>query len=132
MNSKELNVNVPLATGEAEDDFDDFECFQSAPSPRPSGAVSVEGGLDCISGSLEDLVATFDEKLTVCFGDFKEQVDKIAPVQVRLTYCTSVTSVCISILLTNNDISGEIPGGNNERVPSLVDTNRQLWQHDAH
>jgi len=83
MNSKELNVNVPLATGEAEDDFDDFECFQSAPSPRPAGAVSVEGGLDCISGSLEDLVATFDEKLTVCFGDFKEQVDKIAPVQVR-------------------------------------------------
>ena len=132
MNSKELNVNVPLATGEAEDDFDDFECFQSAPSPRPSGAVSVEGGLDCISGSLEDLVATFDEKLTVCFGDFKEQVDKIAPVQVRLIYCTSVTSVCISILLTNNDISGEIPGGNNERVPSLVDADWQLWQHDAH
>lgn len=83
MNSKELNVNVPLAAGE--DDFDDFEFsdLQSAASPRPSGAVSVEGGLDCISGSLEDLVATFDEKLTVCFGDFKEQVDKIAPVQVR-------------------------------------------------
>jgi len=76
-------VNVPLAAGE--DDFDDFEFsdLQSAASPRPSGAVSVEGGLDCISGSLEDLVATFDEKLTVCFGDFKEQVDKIAPVQVR-------------------------------------------------
>ena len=84
MNSKELNVNVPLAAGE--DDFDDFEFsdLQSAASPRPSGAVSVEGGLDCISGSLEDLVATFDEKLTVCFGDFKEQVDKIAPVQVNV------------------------------------------------
>lgn len=129
MNSKELNVNVPLATGEAEDDFDDFECFQSAPSPRPAGAVSVEGGLDCISGSLEDLVATFDEKLTVCFGDFKEQVDKIAPVQVKLIYCTSG---CISVLLTNNNFSGEIPGGNNERVPSLVDADWQLWQHDAH
>ena len=99
MNSKELNVNVPLATGEAEDDFDDFECFQSAPSPRPAGAVSVEGGLDCISGSLEDLVATFDEKLTVCFGDFKEQVDKIAPVQVRLIYCTSG---CIYIIYSFN------------------------------
>ena len=72
MNSKELNVNVPLAAGE--DDFDDFEFsdLQSAASPRPSGAVSVEGGLDCISGSLEDLVATFDEKLTVCFCDFKD------------------------------------------------------------
>ena len=84
MNSKELNVNVPLATCDADfDDFGEFSEMQSASSPRPSGAVSVEGGLDCISGSLEDLVATFDEKLTVCFGDFKEQVDKIAPVQVR-------------------------------------------------
>ena len=83
MNSRELNVNVPLAAGE--EDFDDFEFseLQSAASPRPSGAVSVEGGLDCISGSLEDLVANFDEQLTVCFGDFKEQVDKIAPVQVN-------------------------------------------------
>jgi len=84
MNSKELNVNVPLATCDADfDDFGEFTEMQSAASPRPSGAVSVEGGLDCISGSLEDLVATFDEKLTVCFGDFKKQVDKIAPVQVR-------------------------------------------------
>lgn len=33
-------------------------------------------------GSLEDLVSTFDEKLTMCFQDFQEQVDKIAPVQV--------------------------------------------------
>ena len=82
MNSRELNVNVPLATCEADIDDCEFSELQSA-SPRPSGAVSVEGGLDCISGSLEDLVATFDEKLTVCFGDFKEQVDKIAPVQVR-------------------------------------------------
>ena len=82
MNSRELNVNVPLATCDADFDDGEFSELQSA-SPRPSGAVSVEGGLDCISGSLEDLVATFDEKLTVCFGDFKEQVDKIAPVQVR-------------------------------------------------
>ena len=87
MNSRELNVNVPLAAGE--EDFDDFEFseLQSAASPRPSGAVSVEGGLDCFSGSLEDLVATFDEKLTVCFGDYKEQVDKIAPVQARRQMC---------------------------------------------
>ena len=91
MNSRELNVNVPLAAGE--EDFDDFEFseLQSAASPRPSGAVSVEGGLDCISGSLEDLVANFDEQLTVCFGDFKEQVDKIAPVQVN--YLSTHTSL---------------------------------------
>ena len=35
------------------------------------------------AGSLEDLVSTFDEKLTMCFQDFQEQVDKIAPVQVN-------------------------------------------------
>jgi hypothetical protein len=39
-----------------------------------------------VSGSLEDLVSTFDEKLTMCFQDFQEQVDKIAPVQVKEHY----------------------------------------------
>ena len=57
------------------------------------------GGSDSISGSLEDLVSNFDEKLTMCFQDYQEQVlrfphyptcssschqvDKIAPVQIR-------------------------------------------------
>jgi len=94
MNSKELNVNVPLAS--VESDLDEFEGFadlqQSSGnnsgtegdslSPRP-GAVSLEGGLDSITGSLEDLVGTFDEKLTMCFQDYQEKVEKIAPVQVR-------------------------------------------------
>ena len=52
-----------------------------SPGP-PVGAVSIEGGLDSVTGSLEDLVSTFDEKLTMCFADYQEQVDKIAPVQV--------------------------------------------------
>ena len=52
-------------------------------SPRPgAGALSIEGGMDSVTGSLEDLVSTFDEKLTMCFADYQEQVDKIAPVQV--------------------------------------------------
>ena len=59
------------------------QCAEPLATGRAAGAVSIEGGLDCISGSLEDLVSNFDEKLTVCFGDFTEQVDKIAPVQVR-------------------------------------------------
>ena len=50
-----------------------------------TGAVSL-GGLDSITGSLEDLVSTFDEKLTMCFQDYQEQVDKIAPVQVNLSW----------------------------------------------
>lgn len=87
MNSKELNVNVPLATGESDTEDLEFAEFQSnnaSISPRPpTGAVSIEGGLDSVTGSLEDLVSTFDEKLTMCFADYQEQVDKIAPVQVR-------------------------------------------------
>ena len=34
------------------------------------------------SGSLEDLVNSFDEKLTAVLQNYQEQVDKIAPVQV--------------------------------------------------
>ena len=35
-----------------------------------------------MTGSLEDLVNSFDEKLTKVFHDYQENVDKIAPVQV--------------------------------------------------
>ena len=37
---------------------------------------------DDAPGSLEDLVNSFDEKLSKVFHDYQEQVDKIAPVQV--------------------------------------------------
>lgn len=88
MNSRELNVNVPLATGES--DSEEFEGFSEVTGVRDTsanvspdtGAISL-GGMDSITGSLEDLVSTFDEKLTMCFQDYQEQVDKIAPVQVR-------------------------------------------------
>lgn len=44
--------------------------------------------MDCFmekgkSGSLEDLVNTFDKKLSECFGDYKNNVSTIAPAQVR-------------------------------------------------
>jgi len=38
------------------------------------------GGL---SGSLEDLVNTFDAKITKCFRNYNEHVEEIAPVQIR-------------------------------------------------
>ncbi len=37
-----------------------------------------------MTGSLEDLVNSFDEKLSQCFRDYQEQAEKIAPVQVRM------------------------------------------------
>lgn len=38
---------------------------------------------ETFSGSLEDLVNTFDDKITRCFCDYDESVEKLAPVQVR-------------------------------------------------
>lgn len=38
---------------------------------------------ESVSGSLEDLVNTFDEKITKCFHNYDEQTDTLAPVQVR-------------------------------------------------
>lgn len=35
------------------------------------------------AGSLEDLVNTFDEKITKCFGNYEQSVEELAPVQVR-------------------------------------------------
>eukprot|EP00095_Tigriopus_kingsejongensis_P008496 maker-scaffold18_size714446-snap-gene-6.29 protein:Tk08496 transcript:maker-scaffold18_size714446-snap-gene-6.29-mRNA-1 annotation:"fasciculation and elongation protein zeta-2" len=107
MNSGELKVNVPLATVESDAD-DDLESNHSDTNPTASGIskskkqsinaanksrsssanrrasprFNLDGG-DSVTGSLEDLVNSFDDKLTKVFHDYQEQVDKIAPVQVR-------------------------------------------------
>ncbi|XP_058810717.1 uncharacterized protein LOC131675570 isoform X2 [Phymastichus coffea] len=42
-----------------------------------------DGAFSPFSGSLEDLVNTFDEKITSCFKDYGTNVESLAPVQVR-------------------------------------------------
>ncbi|KAJ9588987.1 hypothetical protein L9F63_017722, partial [Diploptera punctata] len=37
---------------------------------------------ETFSGSLEDLVNTFDDKITRCFCNYDESVEKLAPVQI--------------------------------------------------
>ena len=59
------HVEEPLQTIESELDFDD------AFFP------------DSMTGSLEDLVNTFDAKITNCFRNYNEQTDTLAPVQLR-------------------------------------------------
>lgn len=87
MNSHELNVNVPLAT--VESDSEEIEGFidqddDTSKSLSPPGiGNSGDLGVNSVTGSLEDLVATFDEKLQQCFKDYEEEAEKIAPVQVR-------------------------------------------------
>lgn len=44
---------------------------------------SVENFTEMTSGSLEDLVNTFDEKITKCFGNYEQSVEQLAPVQMR-------------------------------------------------
>lgn len=38
---------------------------------------------ETFSGSLEDLVNTFDDKITKCFRNYDETTEKLAPVQMR-------------------------------------------------
>jgi hypothetical protein len=99
MNSGELKVDVPLASMES--DCEDSGSTLNTPSRtatdnklRARAALKKQtlaaprltnldhAGGDSMAGSLEDLVNSFDEKLTMCFQDYQEQVDKIAPVQV--------------------------------------------------
>lgn len=42
-----------------------------------------DGSFSPFSGSLEDLVNTFDEKITTCFRDYETNVESLAPVQIR-------------------------------------------------
>lgn len=99
MNSGELKVEVPLASVESDCEEPNDSCVNT-PSKHQNGTdnnklrsginkahsprLNYEGGSDSLTGSLEDLVNSFDEKLTMCFQDYQEQVDKIAPVQVML------------------------------------------------
>ena len=107
MNSGELKVDVPLASIESdcEDPTDGNSSVVNTPAKSSndnklkvsssiasnhggngkksaSPRLNLEAGGDSLNGSLEDLVNSFDEKLTMCFQDYQEQVDKIAPVQV--------------------------------------------------
>lgn len=95
----ELRAQAPLAKSEEnEDEFGEFSDFQSSQDFQNSNINpertkqapndnDVEGFTDnfneTCSGSLEDLVNSFDEKITNCFSNFQEDVEEMAPVQVR-------------------------------------------------
>ncbi|OWF51444.1 fasciculation and elongation protein zeta-2-like [Mizuhopecten yessoensis] len=91
----ELQFEAPLAKFE-NGDWNEYNEFQGVTDIQNSNKdyekrrgldVTDNGGsdnfVDTFSGSLEDLVHTFDEKITKCFRNFEENVDTIAPVQIR-------------------------------------------------
>jgi len=90
--SAELRYEAPLATFDG-DEWTEF-LLDVPPPPVPpdnnfrSAASDVTSGdadtfLETFSGSLEDLVNTFDAKITQCFRNYNEHADEIAPVQIR-------------------------------------------------
>jgi len=77
------NDNSPLTDG--------GQRLTGAPTGRGATESRKDGGGSAVdafddesfSGSLEDLVNTFDERITKCFKNYNDQVDAFAPVQVR-------------------------------------------------
>ena len=55
----------------------------SSGSSCGSGNFAEQFGETCLSGSLEDLVNSFDESVTKCCKNYEERVEQLAPVQVR-------------------------------------------------
>lgn len=96
LNLKEQDNNVivlednALQNGFHDNDFDGNESpnrNSSAQLQKNNWSNAVKDNVDNFTegftGSLEDLVNTFDEKLTKCFGNYEESVEELAPVQVR-------------------------------------------------
>lgn len=92
MKMSELKIQAPLARIEDWPEFNDFqnsEDFENSnkdsfSSPETNENSFVDSSFsDAFSTSLEDLVNTFDEKITKCFYNYEENVEQLAPVQVR-------------------------------------------------
>lgn len=79
--------DAPLATSE------DWAVFSDSPiksnghhaikSSEEINKDATDTYTESISGSLEDLVNTLDEKITKCFVNYDDETEKIAPVQIR-------------------------------------------------
>lgn len=99
-NMAELRFEAPLATF----DMDEWNEFVEEGGPVPCDVKQADSVTCCsqssisnsisddnkedfenenLSGSLEDLVNTFDAKIIKCFKNFSEQSEAIAPIQSR-------------------------------------------------
>ena len=92
----ELQFEAPLASFEGEE-WNEFHDYQTSTDMENSNkdvnmttttetneqSSAVDNFSEPFAGSLEDLVNSFDEKISKCFCNFDEKVEKFAPVQVR-------------------------------------------------
>lgn len=86
INNKKKDINDVL------NDLNEDILNNSNPKVIPNKTIILKNGdtasvadnfTETFSGSLEDLVNTFDDKITKCFGNYEESVENLAPVQIR-------------------------------------------------
>jgi len=112
METGELEFEAPLARFDVEewteyhentsDEEESVSCHRNqcrnlpdnSPSANPvsvaaenesssDGSNVTENFSETCSGSLEDLVNSFDQRVTKCCRNYEEQVERLAPVQIR-------------------------------------------------
>ena len=108
MSAAELRYEAPLATFDTDewneflvtsssatdancDEVDDIRsaatcdrvAVETVSRDKDGNDVIGDDDIGGLSGSLEDLVNTFDAKITKCFRNYNEHVEEIAPVQIR-------------------------------------------------
>ena len=103
----DLSADAPLAPSEEWNEFNDFQQaveFDNGNTTNNSSLPPKNKALDnvkkmessssnmadnfgevssSLSTSLEDLVNTFDDQITKCFRDLDQNVENLAPVQIR-------------------------------------------------
>lgn len=94
----DLAIDVPLAAIDDDMDSNDYQGVANLVASLDSknnnldqikgvkgslGQSDMETFGEPFSGSLEDLVSNFDEKIAQCLKNLDETTEKIAPVQVR-------------------------------------------------
>jgi len=108
MATGELEFEAPLARFDVEewteyhentsDEEENVSCYRHLPDNSPSAnptSISAENDSssdssnvtenfsEVCSGSLEDLVNSFDQRVTKCCRNYEERVERLAPVQMR-------------------------------------------------
>ena len=89
----ELRFEAPLAAFDG-DEWNDFHDHETSEDLRNSNVQAnkdlgkettseADNFNETFSGSLEDLVNTFDEKIKHCFKDYGDETETFAPVQIR-------------------------------------------------
>ncbi|KAM3717242.1 Fasciculation and elongation protein [Dirofilaria immitis] len=81
---EDINCSVPeVPLAHLEDDIDFIKAASQQSTSDCENNFDGNFDLENLSGSLEDLVGTFDQKISQCFKDLNEATEEIAPIQVR-------------------------------------------------